>query len=103
MKSNSVEREVHRQLGVMRSGAVELYGEDELRTRLAEALGEKRPLRVKLGMDPSAPDLHLGHTVVLQKLERIQSAYCRDDVSPNRIVGDHGSNRFCLRGCATLD
>ena len=62
--------EVERQLAVMRDGCVDFHGEEELRERLGERLAQKRPLRVKLGMDPSSPDLHLGHTVVLQKLRR---------------------------------
>jgi len=70
--SSEMEREVERQLDVMRDGTVEFFGEKELRKRLQTALSERRPLRVKLGMDPSAPDLHLGHTVVLQKLRRLQ-------------------------------
>ncbi|MDP9294653.1 MAG: tyrosine--tRNA ligase, partial [Actinomycetota bacterium] len=41
---------------------------------LAERLAEGRPLRVKLGIDPTAPDIHLGHTVVLQKLREFQDA-----------------------------
>ena len=65
MKSSALEREVERQLDVMRDAAVDFLGEEELRERLAQALRAKRPLRVKLGMDPSTPDLHLGHTVVL--------------------------------------
>ena len=56
----------------MADGAVQFFGEEELRLRLAERLREGRPLRVKLGMDPSAPDLHLGHAVVLTKLRRFQ-------------------------------
>ncbi|MBW2316404.1 MAG: tyrosine--tRNA ligase [Deltaproteobacteria bacterium] len=56
----------------MADGADQFLGRDELRPRLEKALREKRPLRVKLGMDPSAPDLHLGHTVVLGKLRRFQ-------------------------------
>jgi tyrosyl-tRNA synthetase len=68
----SVEAEVDGQLAQLREGAAELYGEEELRERLAAALRERRPLRVKLGMDPSSPDLHLGHTVVLEKLRRFQ-------------------------------
>jgi tyrosyl-tRNA synthetase len=64
------ESEIDRQISIMRDGAVEFYGEDELRERLRTALAEDRPLRVKLGMDPSSPDLHLGHTVVLLKLKR---------------------------------
>jgi tyrosyl-tRNA synthetase len=73
LSPRNVDREVERQLAVMRAGSEAFHGEAELRSRLAEALAEGRPLRVKLGMDPSAPDLHLGHTVVLNKLERFQS------------------------------
>jgi tyrosyl-tRNA synthetase len=69
---NEVAREVERQLEVMAEAAEQLVGADELRPRLEAALREDRPLRVKLGMDPSAPDLHLGHTLVLQKLKRFQ-------------------------------
>ncbi|MEE3330666.1 MAG: tyrosine--tRNA ligase [Myxococcota bacterium] len=71
MGSSEVRAEVERQLEVIRSGSVEFYGEDDLRKRLEEALTEARPLRVKLGMDPSSPDLHLGHTVVLSKLRAL--------------------------------
>jgi tyrosyl-tRNA synthetase len=68
----------------MREGAVEFYGADELRERLEQRLRAGRPLRVKLGMDPSAPDLHLGHTVVLQKLRRFQDL----GHTPIFLVGD---------------
>jgi tyrosyl-tRNA synthetase len=68
-----LDAEVERQLAVMREGAEAFVGEEELRPRLREALAGGRGLRVKLGMDPSAPDLHLGHSLVLRKLERFQS------------------------------
>lgn len=68
----TAKQEVERQIAVIRLGAEEIYGEDDLRARIATALGSDRPLRVKLGVDPSAPDLHLGHTVVLNKLRRFQ-------------------------------
>ena len=84
MTRASVDSEVERQLAVMREGAVELYGADELRERLAQRLRAGRPLRVKLGMDPSAPDLHLGHTVVLRKLRRFQEL----GHTPIFLVGD---------------
>jgi tyrosyl-tRNA synthetase len=84
MTSRTLEREVERQLEVMRDGAVDFFGEEDLRPRLLEALREKRPLRVKLGMDPSTPDLHLGHTVVLLKLKRIQEL----GHTPIFLVGD---------------
>ena len=66
----SVRAEVERQIAIMADGCVDFFGRDELADRLAQRLREGRPLRVKLGMDPSSPDLHLGHTVVLQKLKR---------------------------------
>jgi tyrosyl-tRNA synthetase len=52
--------------------AVDCLPEGALAKRLAQAESEGRPLRVKLGMDPTAPDVHLGHTVVLQKLREFQ-------------------------------
>lgn len=82
--SAGVRREVDRHLETMRDGAVGFYGEDELRPRLERALGERSPLRVKLGMDPSAPDLHLGHTVVLSKLRRLQEL----GHTPILLIGD---------------
>jgi tyrosyl-tRNA synthetase len=84
MSDKGIEREASRQLDVMRDGAVAFHGEDELRERLITALKEKRPLRVKLGMDPSAPDLHIGHTVVLNKLKRIQEL----GHTPIFLIGD---------------
>lgn len=69
-EDDALEREVARQLAVMRDGAVDFFGEDELTSRLAARLREGRPLRVKLGLDPSSADLHLGHSVVLLKLRR---------------------------------
>ncbi len=80
----AVERDVERQLDAMREGSVDFYGEDELRERLARALRERRPLRVKFGMDPSAPDIHVGHTVVLAKLRRFQEL----GHTPIFLVGD---------------
>jgi tyrosyl-tRNA synthetase len=80
----AIGREVERQLETMREGAVEIYGDGDLRERLADALRAGRPLRVKLGLDPSAPDLHLGHTVVLQKLKLLQDL----GHTPIFLVGD---------------
>jgi len=79
-----VDAEVERQLDAMAEGAESFVGRDELRPRLAAALREDRPLRIKLGMDPSAPDLHLGHTLVLRKLRRFQELGHR----PLFLVGD---------------
>ncbi|MFP4561190.1 MAG: tyrosine--tRNA ligase [Thiohalorhabdus sp.] len=56
----------------IRRGAEEILVEDELRKKLERAATEGRPLTVKAGFDPTAPDLHLGHTVLLQKLKAFQ-------------------------------
>ena len=61
-------KQLDEQLATIRRGAEELIGEGPLLEKLASA----RPLRVKLGMDPTAPDLHFGHTVVLNKLRQFQ-------------------------------
>ncbi|HOD75886.1 MAG TPA: tyrosine--tRNA ligase, partial [Syntrophorhabdaceae bacterium] len=63
---------IEEQLAVIKRGAVDLINEKELRDKLVRSEKEGRPLRVKLGLDPTAPDLHLGHTVVLQKLKQFQ-------------------------------
>jgi len=63
---------VEDQLVVLKRGAVDIKSEDELRVRLQQACDSGVPLRVKLGIDPSSPDIHLGHTVVLRKLRDFQ-------------------------------
>ena len=60
------------QLNLLRRGTVEIIQEQELETRLTTSLQEDRPLRVKAGFDPTAPDLHLGHMVLIQKLRNFQ-------------------------------
>ena len=64
--------DIDKQMEIIRRGAVDLINEEELKSKLARSIKENRPLRVKLGLDPTAPDLHLGHTVVLQKLKQFQ-------------------------------
>ncbi len=64
--------DIEREIEVIKRGAVDLISEEALRNKLERSRAEKRPLRVKLGLDPTAPDLHLGHTVVLQKLKQFQ-------------------------------
>ncbi len=63
---------IEEQISIIKRGAVDLINEKELSDKLARSEKEGRPLRVKLGLDPTAPDLHLGHTVVLQKLKQFQ-------------------------------
>jgi tyrosyl-tRNA synthetase len=63
---------VDEQLSYIGKGLAELIREDELRKRLTESAQKNRPLRVKAGFDPTAPDLHLGHTVLLRKMKHFQ-------------------------------
>jgi tyrosyl-tRNA synthetase len=63
---------VDEQLTYLKKGVAEIIREAELHTKLEKSRATGKPLRVKLGMDPTAPDLHLGHTVVLRKLKHFQ-------------------------------
>ncbi len=67
-----LESRVRHQMRVIRQGAAELIGEEELEEKLRRSITEGRPLTVKFGMDPSAPDIHLGHAVALRKLKQMQ-------------------------------
>jgi tyrosyl-tRNA synthetase len=60
------------QITYLKKGLDELIREEELRARLAESANSGRPLRVKAGFDPTAPDLHLGHAVLLRKMKHFQ-------------------------------
>ncbi|MDE3036755.1 MAG: tyrosine--tRNA ligase, partial [Nitrospirota bacterium] len=64
--------ELTRQLELILRGAVEVIQQSELEAKLTRSLKDKRPLRVKAGFDPTAPDLHLGHTVLIHKLKHFQ-------------------------------
>lgn len=61
-------KDIDRHLEVIKRGAVEVLPEEELRSKLERG----RPMRVKAGFDPTAPDLHLGHTVLIQKMKQFQ-------------------------------
>jgi tyrosyl-tRNA synthetase len=63
---------VDEQLTYLKKGSAEIIREGDLRAKLEKSRAAGKPLRVKLGMDPTAPDLHLGHTVVLRKLKHFQ-------------------------------
>src|SRR5690349_17439124 len=60
------------QLAYLKKGVAEIIREEELRARLEKSRSSGKPLRVYLGVDPTAPDLHLGHTVVIRKLKHFQ-------------------------------
>src|SRR5258707_1412206 len=60
------------QITYLRKGMAEIIREEDLRERLIQAENTGRKLRVKAGFDPTAPDLHLGHTVLLRKMKHFQ-------------------------------
>src|SRR5271165_1865342 len=63
---------VDEQLAYLRKGAAEIIRESDLRERLEKSRQSSKPIRVKAGFDPTAPDLHLGHTVLMRKLKHFQ-------------------------------
>lgn len=63
---------IDEQVGFLKRGTLEIIREEDLRAKLERASKTNKPLRVKLGADPTAPDLHLGHAVVLRKLRDFQ-------------------------------
>ncbi len=64
--------EVKRQMAIYSQGVQEIIPTEELKNKIAKSLLENKPLKIKLGLDPSAPDVHLGHTVVLNKMRQFQ-------------------------------
>jgi tyrosyl-tRNA synthetase len=67
-----LEPDIKRQLELILRGTVEVHTRSELESKIKKALKSGKPLKVKLGLDPTAPDIHLGHTVVLGKLRQFQ-------------------------------
>ncbi|MEP1307104.1 MAG: tyrosine--tRNA ligase [Balneola sp.] len=63
---------VEEQLAIIKRGAIEIVPEDELVAKLKKSKKENKPLKVKLGVDPTRPDLHLGHSVILRKMRQFQ-------------------------------
>jgi len=65
-------KSVKEQFKYIKKGCVEIIKEEELKAKLTKSLKEKKPLKVKVGFDPTAPDIHLGHTVLLRKMKHFQ-------------------------------
>ncbi|MDP2913434.1 MAG: tyrosine--tRNA ligase [Candidatus Omnitrophota bacterium] len=80
-----MEKNIEKQLELIRRGAVEIIQFDELKKKLERAIKTNMPLVVKAGFDPTAPDIHLGHTVLLRKMRHFQ------DMGHKVIflIGDH--------------
>jgi tyrosyl-tRNA synthetase len=69
----SLEKEVQRQLTYLKRGVSEIIPEEDFTAMLRESIRNKKPLRVKCGIDPTSPDVHLGHTVPFRKMRHFQN------------------------------
>ena len=67
-----MKKSINEQIRIIAKGAESIVNEAELRFKLEKAEKENRPLIIKLGLDPTAPDIHLGHAVVLRKIKQMQ-------------------------------
>ncbi len=65
-------KSVEEQFEYLKKGCVDIIQEDELKTKISRSIKEKKPLRVKTGFDPTAPDIHVGHTVLIRKMKHFQ-------------------------------
>ena len=63
---------VEEQFEYLKKGCIDIIRENELKDKLKRSIQEKMPLKVKVGFDPTAPDIHLGHTVVIRKMKHFQ-------------------------------
>lgn len=70
--NETIKQQVKHQMRILKQGAANLVGEEELEKRLENSILTGKPLIVKFGMDPSAPDIHIGHAVLLRKLKQLQ-------------------------------
>ncbi|MBF0542254.1 MAG: tyrosine--tRNA ligase [Nitrospirae bacterium] len=64
--------EINRQILIIKRGVSEIINEDDLRNKLFNSIKNKIPLKIKAGFDPTAPDIHIGHTVLLEKMRQFQ-------------------------------
>ena len=80
-----MEKSIDKQLELIKRGTVEIIQLEELKKKLESAIKSNKPLVVKAGFDPTAPDIHLGHTVLLRKMRHLQ------DLGHEVIflIGDH--------------
>ena len=65
-------KSLEEQLKIIKKGTLDIINEEELIKKLEKSINNNKPLKIKLGLDPSAPDIHLGHTVILRKLKQLQ-------------------------------
>ncbi|SHO50369.1 tyrosine--tRNA ligase [Anaerocolumna xylanovorans] len=95
-------KSVEEQMRIIAKGAKEIVGEEDLRNKLVRAIAENRGLTIKLGLDPSAPDIHLGHSVVLRKIRQMQDLGHRAVIVIGDFTGRIGDPTGKSKGRAAL-
>jgi tyrosyl-tRNA synthetase len=80
-----MERDINKQIELIRRGTVEIIQLDELKKKLERAVKANKPLVIKAGFDPTAPDIHIGHTVLLRKMRHFQEL----GHEVTFLIGDH--------------
>ena len=93
-----MEKDLRKQIDTACQGTEDILIRDELEDILAKSISENKPLKVKLGLDPTAPDIHLGHTVVLNKLRQFQDMGHKAIL----IIGDYTARIGDPSGRSTL-
>ncbi|MCL5071487.1 MAG: tyrosine--tRNA ligase [Actinobacteria bacterium] len=93
-----MEKDLRKQIDTACQGAEDILIKEELEDMLAKSISENKPLKVKLGLDPTAPDIHLGHTVVLNKLRQFQDMGHKAIL----IIGDYTARVGDPSGRSTL-
>ena len=101
----TMEKNIDRQFELIKRGTVEIIQAEELKKKLEKAVKENKPLVIKAGFDPTAPDIHLGHTVLLRKLRHFQDLGHKVEFligDATALVGDP-SGQSQTRKTITLD
>ncbi|MGB8454975.1 MAG: tyrosine--tRNA ligase [Anaerocolumna sp.] len=93
---------VEEQIKIITKGADNLVGKEELQKKLETSLRENKPLIIKLGLDPSAPDIHLGHAVVLRKIKQMQDLGHKAVIVIGDFTGKIGDPTGKSKGRAAL-
>ncbi len=101
--TEEIRTQVGHQMRVIRQGAADLVGERELEAKILRSLTTGKPLTVKFGMDPSAPDIHLGHAVALRKLKQMQDMGHRIVIVIGDFTGRIGDPTGKSKGRKALD
>lgn len=94
---------IDEQIKIIKKGSDEIIGLDSLKEKLKKSVENNKPLIVKLGLDPSAPDIHLGHTVVLRKMKQLQDLGHKIVIIIGDFTGKIGDPTGKAKGRKALD